>query len=136
MLLDELGVFLQTAGIGTVGVTLFKGTMPLDTPATVETPLVALLEVPGLPPQRSHDTPPSRVEQPVIQVVSRGAPYGYAAARATAQAAWDALDGVANQTLSGTAYLMIQALQSPFLLRIDDMHRPTITFTVRCQRAA
>jgi Bacteriophage minor capsid protein len=135
MLLDELGTFLQTAGIGTVGVTLFKGTMPLDTPSTVETPMVALREVPGLPALRSHDNPPSRIRQPVIQVESRGAPYGYAAARATAEAIWEALDGVANQTLSGTTYLMIQALQDPFLLKIDDMHRPTITFTVRCQRA-
>ena len=136
MLLDEIASLLQTAGIGTLGSSLFKGQIPLDTPTTVETALVALLEIPGLPPLRSHDSPPSRIGQPVVQVVSRGAPYGYVAARQKAHEAWMALDGVCNQTLSGTEYLFIQALQDPFLLKIDEMHRPYLVFSARCQRAA
>jgi hypothetical protein len=135
MLLDELASLLQTAGVGTIGSSLFKGQIPLDTPTTVETALVALVEIPGLPPLRTHDTPPSRIGQPVVQVVSRGAPYGYVAARQKAQDAWLALDGVRNQTLSGTDYLFIQALHDPFLLKIDDLHRPYLVFSARCQRA-
>jgi Bacteriophage minor capsid protein len=133
MILDEVATLLQMAGVGTVGTTLFKGTIPLDTPATVETPLLALLEVPGLPPLRTHDG--QRIGQNVLQVVSRGRAHGYEAARQQAQLAWLALDGVVNATVSGVVYLMIQALQDPFLLKIDDMHRPFVVFTIRCQRA-
>lgn len=133
-LLDELGTYLQTAGIGTLSQSLFKGALPLDTPATTDDAIVALIEVPGSPPLRSHDQPPSRIGQPHVQVVSRGAPYGYVAARQKAHDAWMALDGLANQVLSGTKYLTIVALQEPFLLRIDETHRPHIVFSVRIQR--
>ena len=133
MLLDELGAYLQAAGIGTLSQSLFKGSLPLDTPATTDDAIVALIEVPGSPPLRSHDQPPSRIGQPHVQVVSRGAPYGYMAARQKAHDAWMALDGLANQVLSGTKYLTIMALQEPFLLRIDSDHRPHIVFSVRIQ---
>ena len=135
-LLDELGAYLQTAGIGQLSQTLFKGSLPLDSPATTDDAIVALIEVPGSPALRSHDQPPSRIGQPHVQIVSRGAPYGYVAARQKAHDAWMALDGLANQVLSGTKYLMITALQEPWLMRIDSEHRPHLVFTVRIQREA
>jgi Bacteriophage minor capsid protein len=134
MLLDELASFLQAQGVGAVGNTLFKGGFPLDALENTA-PMLALIEVPGLPPVRSHDTPVARYEQPVVQVATRGAPYGYPAARAAAQAAWEALDGVQNASLSGTFYLWLQALQSPYWLRTDDFQRPVILFNLRCARA-
>jgi minor capsid protein len=133
-LLDELGAYLQAQGVGTVSSTLFKGSFPLDTLENTA-PILALIEVPGLPPVRSHDVPVARYEQPVVQVATRGAPYGYPAARQTAQAAWDVLDGVQNASLSGTFYLWLQALQSPYWLRTDDFQRPVLLFNVRCARA-
>jgi hypothetical protein len=132
MLLDELATYLQAEGIGTLGTSLFKGSIPLS---DAQDALVALIETPGLPPVRSHDMPPARYEQPVLQVATRGQPYGYAAARQKAQDAWDVLDGVANATLSGTLYLWIEALQSPFWLRTDDLERPLVVFNIRCARA-
>ena len=131
-LLDDLGSYLQTAGIGTLGQSLFKGLMPLDTPATTEDAIVALIEVPGEGVVSAHDG--AKYEQPHVQVVSRGAPYGYVAARQKAHDAWMALDGLANEELSGTKYLKIIALQSPFFLRVDSEHRPHIVFSVRIQR--
>jgi hypothetical protein len=132
-LLDELGTLLHTAGVGTLGTTLFKGALPLDHPLTdAAPPILAVIEVPGLPVVRAHD---SKFEQPVLQVAIKGAPYGYAAARAKAQEAWEVLDGVRNTVLSGVAYLWIEALQSPYWLRTDDMHRPLIIFTIRVARA-
>ena len=95
--------------------------------------LVALIETPGLPPVRTHDA--ARYELPVVQVVSRGMPYGYAAARQKAQAAWDVLDGVRNQTLGTTFYLWIDALQSPGGLGADENNRPVIVFSIRAARA-
>ena len=134
MLLDELGTFLQQAGIGTVGTTLFKGQLPMDAPAVaVQDALVALIETPGLPPVRTHDL--ARYEMPVIQVASRGVPYGYVTARQKAHDAWMALDGVRNQTLGSGFYLWIEALQSPWWLRSDELNRPVIVFSIRAARA-
>jgi hypothetical protein len=136
MLLDDLGTYLQAQGIGTVGTTLFKGSIPQDAPAlNVQDALVALIETPGLPPMHVHSVSGPDVEQPTVQVVSRGAPYAYAAARTKAEAAFVALDSVHNQTLGTAFYLWILALQSPFLLRVDDLNRPHIVFNVRCAKA-
>ena len=133
MLLDDLGSHLQNAGIGTLGTTLFKGSLPLDAPAVViQDALVALIETPGLPPVRTHDL--GRYELPVVQIASRGAPYGYVAARQKAHDAWMALDGVSNQTLGSGFYLWIEALQSPWWLRSDELNRPVIVFSVRVAR--
>ena len=132
MLLDELGTYLQAQGVGTLGQSLFKGLMPLDTPATTADAIVALLEVPGESVVSAHDG--AKYEQPHVQVVSRGVAYGYAAAREKAHDAWMALDGLANQVLSGTKYLKVIALQSPFFLRVDAEHRPHIVFSIRIQR--
>jgi Bacteriophage minor capsid protein len=132
--LDDLGLFLQTAGVGTLGTTLFKGRIPMDAPhVLVEDAVLALIEVPGLPANRVHDGPAANIEQPMIQVLSRGHPHDYVEARTRAEAAYVALDGLTNVTLSGTFYLWIYAQQPPFVLRqADEMGRPLIVFSVRC----
>lgn len=134
--LDELGSYLETQGIGILGVSLFKGSIPQDAPhIAVQDALVALIEVPGLPPVHVHAQTLATYEQPMIQVATRGLPYGYAAARAKAQDAYVALDGLANVVLSTVEYLWIQAMQSPFLLRIDELARPLLVFTIRVAKA-
>jgi hypothetical protein len=72
----------------------------------------------------------------MLQVLTRGAPFGYAAARVKAQAAFVALASVHNQTLSGTFYLGVMAMQSPFFLKNDELNRPLIVFHIRCQKSA
>ena len=132
MLLDELGLYLHNAGIGALGTTLVRGPLPLETPGSPDA-LTALIEVPGMAPTRSHDG--TTYEQPVVQVLTRGNPHAYEATRMQAQQAWDALDGLSNQVLSGVLYLWIQALQSPWWLKTDDSWRPCIVFSIRVARA-
>lgn len=135
-ILDDLGLFLQTQGLGTLGQTLFQGSVPLDSVETFySNSLIALLETPGLPPERVHDGPGSSVDQPVIQVLVRGEPHGYEAARALSEDLYRTLDGLTNVTLQGTAYLWLLAMQPPFLLRWDEMARPVFVFQVRCAHA-
>jgi Bacteriophage minor capsid protein len=134
MVLDDLGAYLEAHGVGVLGTTLFKGGIPVDAPEVVmQDTLVALVETPGLPPVHTLDF--ARYEQPVVQVIARGAPYQYAACRLQAQAAFDALDGLANVTLGTGVYLWVIALQSPWWLRTDDFARPHIVFQVRAARA-
>lgn len=136
MVLDDLGAFLQVAGLGTLGTSLFLGSVPQDAPlVTIQDTLVALIEVPGLPSLHVHNDPAPQIEQPVVQVLTRGAPHAYAPARLQAQAAFMALDSVQNQTLSGTFYLWIQAMQNPFLLHYDALARPVLAFNIRCAKA-
>lgn len=137
MLLDDLAELLQTAGVGTLGETIFKGRLPMDAPhVLVQDAVLALIEVPGLPAERVHDGPGANIEQPMIQVLSRGLPHDYMEARTRAETAYLALDGLTNVTLSGTVYLWIVAQQPPFVLRHEDsMGRPHVVFTVRCGKS-
>lgn len=137
LVLDDLGAFLETAGVGILGQTLFKGRLPMDAPhVLVQDAVLALIEVPGLPADRVHDGPAANIEQPMIQVLSRGLPHDYMDARTRAEAAYLALDGLTNVTLSGTAYLWIYAQQPPFVLRQEDnMGRPHVAFNIRCAKA-
>lgn len=137
MVLDDLGVYLHTVGVGVLGVTLFKGRIPLDAPhILVQDAVLALIEVPGLPADRVHDGTAANIEQPMIQVVARGLPHDYMDARLRADAAYLALDGLSNVVLNGTAYLWVLAQQTPFALRqADEMGRPLVAFNVRVGKA-
>jgi hypothetical protein len=128
---------LQTAGLGTLGTTLFLGGLPVDAPnITTVDAITALVETPGFPAEYVHDVAlPSR-EQPVVQILTRGAPYDYATARTWAQDIWVALGSIRNQALSGTFYLGVQPIQSVFKLRDDDFARPIMAAQFRCDKAA
>lgn len=135
--LDDLGTFLQTAGVGILGTTLFKGRLPLDAPnVLVQDSAMALIEVPGLPSDRVHDGPAANIEQPMIQIVSRGLPHDYMDARTRAEAAYLALDGLSNVTIGSSRYLWVMA-QIPIhtLRQADDLGRPLVHFVVRCGKS-
>jgi hypothetical protein len=133
VILDEVAAHLQAEGIGIIGQTLFMGSMPQDEPGTGgQDAITAILEIPSRGPLRNHDR--ALLELPRLQIQTRGAPYGYPAARQKAQEAWDALEAVTNQVLSGVTYLRIEAQRSPFWLRTDDMNRPHLVFDVECSR--
>jgi len=135
-LLDDLGTYLQAQGVGTLQSDLFLGGLPMDTAlAPVHDAVMAIIESAGMPPFHVHNQQAASFERPTAQIVTRGEPYGYATARIRAQAAFDALDGLANVTLGSTYYLSIQALQSPFFLHIDQAGRPVIVFNVLIQKA-
>lgn len=129
--LDDLGSLLVSAGVGVLGSTLFLGSLPADGPVSPQDEIVALLEVPGMPSIHHHGAQQASYEQPVVQVLVRGAPFGYQAARARAQTIYETLDGRSNDVIQGTPYLWMVALQSPWFLRSDDMSRPHLVFNVR-----
>lgn len=119
MLLDEIGNYLQTQGVGTLGSTLFLSVMP-DTPDDV----VSVYDYGGLPPVMTLGAGAAKWEEPRIQVVARATTYS--AARTKIGAVFTALHSLLNTSLSGTLYLSIEAVQSPFTLDRDTNGR------VRC----
>lgn len=135
--LDDLGLFLQAHGFGTLGQTLFLGTLPEDPPGpNIPAPILGLFEVPGLPPDLTHDLLGPSVEHPSVQLRWRGAPYGYAVIRQQAGQAFRLLGSVVNQVINGVFYQQLTCLQSPHALPADEWDRPSILFEILCARDA
>jgi hypothetical protein len=134
-ILDDLGAFLQAHGFGTLGQSIFLGSIPLDPPGSgVQDAVLGLFEIPGLPSEKVHDLLGPAVERARVQLRWRGTPYGYAAARTQAGNAFRLLETVVNQPINGVFYQQITALQSPFALPSDEWQRPSILFEIICAR--
>lgn len=126
---EDLVTFLDSNSTRfTAGTNLFINRLPHE-PATC----AGLVETGGAPPNYTlgPSTKPAW-ENPAFQMSFRST--SSTKARADAQAAWDLLESVANQTLSGTTYLRITMTQSPFLLKRDEQDRPVFAFNGSCMR--
>lgn len=119
-LLEEIGDYLSTGGVGTVGTDLFLGYLP-EAPDAV----VAVYETGGLPPVRAMRSAPGQpvVVRPRVQVLARAAEHDYAAARSKVGRAYDLLEGLGDRTLGGVRYLWVGAVQEPFLMGRDSQGR-------------
>lgn len=110
-MLAEIGAYLATKSIGTVGTDIFLGLMP-DEPDSC----IALFEYAGSPPDLHWNG-----EYPGLQVRVRDK--SYAAARAKIGEVMEQLHGLHEQMLSGTRYLLIKARGSPEVLKRDANNR-------------
>ena len=110
-MLREIGAYLATKSIGTVGTDIFLGLMP-DQPDNC----IALFEYAGSPPDLHWEG-----EYPGLQVRVRNK--SYAAARTKIGEVAKKLHGLHEQTLSGTRYLLIKARGSPEVLKRDNNNR-------------
>lgn len=128
---DEIADFLEDAGVGTVGTSLYKGQMPA-------TPNVcgAVLDAGGLRPEYvMGSTGTISTERPKLQIRFRGEPGDYATPRGRAETAYRALAAVANQTINSTRYLSITPVQPPFTLNRDQNNRFEVGFNVEIEKA-
>lgn len=128
-LLDEIATYLEDKNVGTVGTDLFMGFMP-DKPDNC----VALFEYAGEPMELTMGSGDPTLERPGLQVRVRNT--SYSAARSKIEDVVDAFHGLANQTLSGTRYLLIKANQSPESLGLDQNNRSefVVNFSVLKER--
>lgn len=120
-LLEEVGTYLDTSSTRfALGTSLFLGILP--DASTIAGTAAAIIETGGSPPQHTLGSTRPAWEVATVQLLCRST--SPVTARANADAAWDILDQVSNQTLSPSTYLRISALQSPFLAWRDDLARP------------
>lgn len=135
MFLDEVLTFLQSQGIGTVGQTLFAGSLALV--PTGDGPFTVVTEYGGEPAIRAMGAVVV-AEQPRAQVMVRAA--SYAAARSKAEAAYraclHAVDNGAAMLGGPTVYLALTPLQPPFDAGPDENSRAQVAFNLACQRKA
>lgn len=122
----DLATLLADRGVGTLNVDLFRGALP-DQPDQA----LAVIEYAGEPPRLRPPGAPAIVERPRVQLVARGV--SYKAAEDLARAAYEAVHAAAVD-LNGTTYVLIEALQTPFLLREDDGGRTLVAFNIRTSR--
>jgi len=91
--LKEAAAVLVNAGVGTWGTTIF-GSSAAHLPTAVSH--VVLTESGGVEPLATQNAVPPAYPRPGLQVMARGVAGDYAAARALAVAAYDALAAVVN----------------------------------------
>lgn len=125
MILDDLGDYLSSGGIGTVGSTGNYGIFLGSLPAWPEK-AVAIYETGGFSSIHAMSTGPGAavVERPRVQVVVR-AP-SYSTGRQKAQDVYRRMDGLRERTINGVRYLWAASVQSPFLMGRDENDRPLI----------
>lgn len=138
MFLDEIAAHLEANGVGTVGSDIFKGSRAKIPSKDTTTGLVApgpylsLTETGGSGPGRIHNVTTAHPQRPTAQIAVRATKYNLA--RAMANAAYLALDGVFNTTLSGTFYQSIVARQEPTDIGLDTLERVLITFNIDVEK--
>ena len=110
-MLKEIGTYLQSQGIGTLGADIFLGLMP-DKPDNC----IVLFEYAGSPPDLHWNG-----EYPGLQVRVRNK--SYMAARIKIEETMKHLHGLHAPLLSGTRYLLIKARGSPEILKRDSSNR-------------
>lgn len=128
--LDEIAAKLVTASVGTIGSNIFLGSKAII--PVGNGPYLSLVETGGSAPTRIQNVAAAHTQRPTAQVSVRAK--SYQAARTMLQAAYAALDGTFNTTLSGTFYQSITARQEPTDVGLDDAGRAMIVFNIEVEK--
>ena len=127
-ILDAVGTVLQTAGVGTLGSTIFLSRSPSTPDACV-----TIYETgAGFPVYTQGSSGSARLVVSNIQVVARGVREDYQGARSKISAVITAMEAINETTASGIRLLRAERLGSIAPLGFDDNDRPRVamTFTV------
>lgn len=126
MLLDDLGDYLSTQGLGAVGAVIFKSTLP-DAPDEC----ISIFESGGFASVHTMSTGPgvAVMEQPTVQVICRSTRYD--SARRLAQNVDLVLNGLRDVVINGISYQWAEAQQSPFQIGKDTQERHEVACNYR-----
>jgi len=130
MFLDEIAAYLEAQGVGTVSSNIIKGSRGVI--PTGDGPYLSLTETGGSAPGRIHNVRTAHPQRPTAQICVRAKRYDVA--RAMADAAYVALDGTFNTTLSGVFYQKITARQEPQDIGLDVKERPMVVFNIEVEK--
>lgn len=97
-LIDDIAIELSNAGLGTIGVNIFKSYLP-DT----DTEAIAVLDTGGVKPEAEIPD----MKSPTFQIFIRSS--GYTAGKNRLNTIRSRLHAVQNRTLSGTYFYFIHA---------------------------
>ena len=128
-LIEELATYLDTSSTRfALGTSLYVNDLP-ESPATV----CALFETPGAQPSRTfRPSTKAAWENPRVQVYCRST--SSVTTRANINAVFQVFEGVVDAVLSGTTYLRVSAIQSPFLLDRNPAGQVIFAVNFDCMR--
>lgn len=132
MLLDDVGDYLTSQGVGTLGTSIFLDGFPAQ---PVADDAIALFETGGMASLHTMSTGPGTgVEMPRVQVVARSCANCRQQARNTANQVFLALDGFRTRAINNTLYHWMSAVQPPFYFQTDENNRPLFAFNVQIMK--
>lgn len=119
-MLDEVGAFIDANFTATLGTDLFLSGIPDAAPDSS----IGMIETSGPAPEFVHESNVAFYEHATFQLMVRDTKYKDA--RSRMNTLWKLLSGVQNSVLSGTRYLSITPLQTPFDFGDDENHRARV----------
>jgi hypothetical protein len=119
---DELRTFLVAQGLGRADVDIFLGGMP-ELPGVPFACTVITDSIGGQAPRHVFSAAEASFEISRVQISTRGAPHDYLGPRRQIERIYQLLTRQGAQTLSGTRFLDISAIQSPFTVGRDEKLR-------------
>ena len=127
-ILDAIGSALQSAGVGTLGTSIFLSRMP----ASPDVATTVYETGAGYAMYTQGTTVGPALTVANIQIVTRAAREDYQTARTTISTATTALETIVDSTISTIRVLRVEQVGSPSPLGLDDNDRPRVamTFTV------
>lgn len=125
--LESVGDYLQSQSQGTLGTNIFLGVMPESPDACV-----CVYEGPGIAPIETMGSAAFAVDQPGLQVISRGARGDYPGARNKARTIRGLLAAITETTISGIHIMRISADGSLLPMGEDQNGRPMISMNFSC----
>lgn len=130
MFLDEIAARLVSQGVGVIGTNIVLGSKAIIPKGPG--PYLQLSETGGSAPTRVHNKTTANTQRPTAQIAVRA--LSYVVARTMAKAAYNALDGVRNTTISGVFYQSISARQEPTDIGLDGEARVLIVFNIDVEK--
>lgn len=117
-LLNEIGDYLSSQGVGTLGQNLFLGYLP-DSPNSAG----AIYPTGGITAVHAFNPSPgqAKAQRPSVQIVWRSS--SFSVAESKLRTVWSLMDGLPERTLGGTRYQSIEAISDPFLMNRDEQGR-------------
>jgi hypothetical protein len=126
-ILESIGDYLVTNSHGTLGTSIFLGTLPESPDACV-----AVYENSGSSPAFTMGAGGIRIDYPMIQIICRAGREDYPTARDKADTIRILLASVLETTISGVHIMRIEPMGSVNQLGVDPKYRPLISVNFRC----
>jgi len=126
-ILESIGDYLVTNSHGTLGTSLFLGTLPESPDACV-----AVYENSGSSPTFTMGAGGIQIDYPMIQIICRAGREDYPTARDKADTIRILLASVVETTVSGVHIMRIEPMGSVNQLGVDPKYRPLISVNFRC----
>ena len=126
-ILESIGDYLVTNSHGTLGTSIFLGTLPESPDACV-----AVYENSGSSPTFTMGAGGIRIDYPMIQIICRAGREDYPTARDKAYTLRILLASVVETSISGVHIMRIEPMGSVNQLGVDPKYRPLISVNFRC----